>query len=427
MKSMSLIAAVLFCGCAVAIPTPEEAKRIECEAFEKFADLAVKLPPVIRMANIADYSTNKLDFALNNGLAMTRGGRIWANWIAGGDSSSSFTAGSWSDDDGETWTDVNFVIDGHDGTIAGRTNIIGTYWLDPDGILHCFTDQSMMHYDGRAGVWEAVCRNPDDAKPAWSCFRRIGDGHVINKPIVVKDGAWMMAAYNNGTWADKRDKGSFPGAFVHLARTVTVYASTDNGKSWLVRGKVKFPGWDWQEPQLVELRDGSLRMFARVNEKIGDERIGMMCADSTDGGRTWCAPVKPQDLMHVNSRFQIQRLKSGNLLLVKHGAPDRNEGRNRLTAYLSDDDGKTWKGGLVLSEGVGSYPDAFQAPDGLIYVSHDNGRPNEAEIWLHRFMEEDVLAGKIVSPRGKMNLLVSRAMASAFNKKRFGKRKGDAK
>ena len=402
-------------------PAEEETKRIEREAFERFADLAVKLPPVIRTENIAGYSTNKLDFALNNGLAMTRGGRIWANWIAGGDSSSSFTVGSWSDDGGETWTDVNFVIDGHNGTISGRTNIIGTYWLDPDGLLHCFTDQSMMHYDGRAGVWEAVCRNPDDAKPVWSAFRRIGDGHVINKPIVLKDGTWLLAAYNNGTWNDRKDKGSFPEAFANLVCTVSVYGSTDKGKTWRTRGKVKFPGFDWQEAQLLELRTGTVRLFARVNEKVGEERVGIMCADSTDGGWKWSKPVQPQGLKHANSRFQIQRLQSGNLLLVKHGVPDRNVGRNRLTAYISDDDGKTWKGGLVLSPGTGSYPDAFQAPDGLIYVSHDNVRWNEAEIWLHRFTEEDVLAGKIVSPRGKLNLLVSRAMASKFNQKRYAR------
>ena len=278
----------------------------------------------------------------------------------------------------------------------------------------------MMHFDGRAGVWEAICRNPDDVKPVWSAFRRIADGHVISKPIVLRDGVWLMAAYVNGTWSDQKDKGSHPGAFAQLARTVTVYASSDAGRTWRKRGQVVFPGPDWQEAQVIELKNGKVRLFARVSEKIAGEHVGIMCADSTDGGWTWSQPVQPAGLRHTNSRFQVQRLQSGKILLVKHGAPDRDEGRNRLTAYLSDDDGQTWKGGLVLSKGCGSYPDAFQAPDGLIYVSHDNVRWNEAEIWLHRFTEEDVLAGKIVSERGKMNLLISRAMASKFNRKRFG-------
>ena len=91
----------------------------------------------------------------------------------------------------------------------------------------------------------------------------------------------------------------------------------------------------------------------------------------------------------------------------------------RLTAYLSDDEGETWKGGLLLDEGNGSYPDLFQGPDGVIYVSHDHGRGREAEIRLHRFTEEDVLAGKIVSSRGKLGILVMRAMDSAYNRARF--------
>ena len=122
-----------------------------------------------------------------------------------------------------------------------------------------------------------------------------------------------------------------------------------------------------------------------------------------------------------NSRFQVMRLKSGRLLFVKHGLPtaggkDR-QGRDHLTAYVSDDDGTTWKGGLELFAGQASYPDCCLGPDGMIYVTHDHDRGGAAEIWLHRFTEEDVLAGRIVSSRGKLHLLVSRGMSSKRNAK----------
>ena len=117
-----------------------------------------------------------------------------------------------------------------------------------------------------------------------------------------------------------------------------------------------------------------------------------------------------------NARFQIARLKSGRLLFVKHGAPSSGgkdgQGRDRLTAYLSDDDGETWRGGLLLFEGTCSYPDACQTPDGAIFVSHDHDRAGVAEILIHRFAEEDVLAGKIVSPKSRLSMLVSRGMAN---------------
>ena len=52
-----------------------------------------------------------------------------------------------------------------------------------------------------------------------------------------------------------------------------------------------------------------------------------------------------------------------------------------------------------------------------IHVTHDHGaRDREATILYHRFNEDDVFAGRIVSPRGKIGVVVMRAMASAFNR-----------
>lgn len=42
--------------------------------------------------------------------------------------------------------------------------------------------------------------------------------------------------------------------------------------------------------------------------------------------------------------------RSGNLLLVTHGPLDQRTGREKLRAFVSDDDGKTWQGGLILDE-----------------------------------------------------------------------------
>ena len=406
-----------FCICAMA-GAAWGGKAPEVAAFEQFADLAIKLPPVIRTENLAIYSTNRLAFAMNNGLAVTRGGRIWVNWIAGGDSPDAFTAGNWSDDGGATWTDVRLVIDGHDGTVAGRNNIIGTYWLDPDGNLRLYTDQSMLHFDGRAGVWEAVCRNPDDAKPVWSAPRRIADGHVLNKPIVLRDGTWLLSAYNNATWKDRHSPMySFPGAFADLQRKVTCFASTDHGATWTARGVFAQPDGDWSESQLVELRDGRVRCFIRTSSS--KDRVGMMVSESADGGRTWTQAHPIGSMDNPTARFQVQRLKSGRWLFVCHGRPDERPGRVLLTAYLSDDEGATWKGGLLLDKGPCSYPDACQAEDGTIYVTNDHDRGGAAEIYLHRFTEDDVLAGKIVSRNGRLGMLASRGMGSAFNRRRF--------
>lgn len=400
--------------------------------YESLVRAVGDMPPVIRTTGLENYSSNRLDYVLMNGLAMTRGGRIYLNWISGEDGTGSFTAGNWSDDGGQTWTDVNLVIDGHDGTYTDRNNIIGTYWLDPDGRLRLYTDQSLFHYDRRAGVWESVCANPDDAVPVWSKPRRLCDGHVMNKPIVLRNGDWAFSAYLNDCGIFGRGAPSVGGAFADLdaLRGASCYVSSDRGKTWKRRGTVKFPGSDWQESQLLERKDGTLRVFSRVcvtDAKSGKKIGGMMASDSHDGGWTWSRPHALPSMDNVNARFQVMRLASGRLLFVCHGLPQEGGkdgvGRVRLSAYLSDDDGASWQGGLVLDPTFGSYPDAFQSPDGTICVAHDHGRGSEAEIWFHRFTEEDVLAGKIVSRNGRLRILAFRGMASERNKRRFGRSK----
>ena len=168
-----------------------------------------------------------------NGLAMTSGGRLWVSWIAGGDSPDAFTVASRSDDGGLTWSDVELVIDGHGmkptrGNPVGRTNIIGTFWLDPDGKFHLFTDQTTFQFDGRAGIWESVCEDPDATETRWSPPRRIGHGHLINKPIILSDGSWAMSGYLNTQWKNHGFLGDGD-AFRNLdhERGATCYVSTE--------------------------------------------------------------------------------------------------------------------------------------------------------------------------------------------------------
>jgi len=156
---------------------------------------------------------------------------------------------------------------------------------------------------------------------------------------------------------------------------------------------------------IVQRKDGSLWMLARTAKGIMESR-------SRDGGRTWSVP-EDSAIKHPNARFHIRRLASGRLLLIKHGNKiDTHNGRVQLSAWLSDDDGKTWNGGLVLDERNGiSYPDGFQAPDAAIYISYDRNRSTDGEILLARFTEQDILAKKLVTPKSKLKLLISRPLA----------------
>ena len=123
---------------------------------------------------------------------------------------------------------------------------------------------------------------------------------------------------------------------------------------------------------------------------------------SRDGGRTWSPPELSRTLSGPNTRFFIRRLKSGRLLLVNN---DSTVKRERMTAYLSEDDGLTWPYRLLLYEDADvSYPDGTEAPDGRLYLIYDYARNRGGYIFLARITEADILAGKPVSPNSVRSL-----------------------
>jgi hypothetical protein len=384
--------------------TPAEVRAFEMDVMRRVADLAL-IPPTLNTSPLPQYDYDKLDYGMTIGIERTPKGRLWACWVAGGDSPKAFFVLATSDDDGETWSKPRLVVDAHSKNLPmDRSVLVGNLWTDPLGRLWLIFDQSMDMFDGRAGVWMARCDNPDAEKPTWSTPRRIWHGVTLNKPTVLANGEWMLPIS-----LDQREGfGPFKGQFKELdpLRGANVFVSTDQGATWQRRGAVTFPNPDWHEHMIVERRDGSLWMLARTAK-------GIMQTTSTDGGRTWAAPTEPPGIRQPNARFHIRRLASGKLLLVKHGDKvDAHEGRVQLSAWLSDDDGKSWQGGLVLDERKGiSYPDGFQAPDGTIYISYDRNRATDGEILLARFTEADVLAKQLTGPKSKLKLLISRPLA----------------
>jgi|GEM_PF-522016 len=392
---------IVAAGGVVVAADQSDAERIR--AMETIAEAAL-VPPVLNTSPLPEYGYDRLDYGMTIGVERTHGGRLWACWVAGGDSPKAFFVLATSDDDGETWSDPRLVVDSHDDKLPRpRSILVGNLWTDPLGRLWLIFDQSIDMFDGRAGVWAAVCENPDADVPVWSKPRRIWHGVTLNKPTVLSSGEWMLPIS-----LDQRGGfGPFKGCFSELdpLRGANVFVSTDHGATWERRGGVKVPEPDWHEHMIVERHDGSLWMLART-------RKGIVESTSSDRGATWSKPVASA-IKHPVARFHIRRLESGRLLLVKHGATiDQHEGRSQLTAWLSDDDGKSWRGGLMLDERKGiSYPDGFQAPDGTIYISYDRNRSTDGEILLARFTEGDVLARKLTGAKSKLRMLISRPLA----------------
>jgi len=372
-------------------------------ALASHLDRSLEAIPV-NHAPRTEYSERVLNYAMARGIEQTRGGRMWAAWVAGGDNDRAFIVTATSDDRGVTWSKPRFVIhskDLEDVSLRRRARV-SNFWTDPAGRLWFFYDQSMASYDGRAGLWAITCDNPDAARPVWSAPRRIWHGSMLNKPIVLKNGDWLAPVT---LWSRNKISAPLRDEYRELDddRMAHAFVSTDRGATWQRRGGVRIPESDFDEHMLVELRDGRIWLLARSARGIAE-------SFSTDGGRTWSAPKVR--FPHVSSRFFIRRLASGNLLLVRHGSMnERTAGRSHLRAFLSEDDGATWKGGLLLDERERvSYPDGFQARDGAIHVVYDRDRANAREILMARFTEANVLAGDFSGRDAQARLLVHKAM-----------------
>jgi len=389
--------------------TPEEidaferdvAANIKTLTQREICDLAL-VPPILNTKPLPEYDYDQLDYGMTIGIARTSKGRIWTCWVAGGDGPRGFFVLNRSEPDGVTFSKPMLVINMHERGLPPRTTLVGNLWTDPSGELWLFFNQSIGHWDGRDGVWVTTCENPDADKPQWSRPRRICHGFLLSKPTILNNGEWILPV-------EFLSSKVFPK--LKKYQGVNVLVSKDKGATWEWRSTASFPNSMWVEPMIVELKDGRLWLLARTFAFV-------MQRFSSDGGHTWTDPSLPT-FRHPRARFFIRRLSSGRILLIKHGrtideipfkSPDYGiKNRSHLTAWLSEDEGKTWLGGLMLDDRATiSYPDGFQAPDGTLHISYDRNRAKDGEILMARFTEADVLARKVVSPNAKLRMLISR-------------------
>lgn len=379
----------------------------EQEKKNWLADLPLTLEPLpMRTENLEDYTYQKLDYAMIAGMDRTPGGRLWVAWFGGGDSDKGYMLLASSDDEGKTWSQPRGLLR-PDPTPHGFTHrvLVGNLWTDPLGRLWCFYDRSLSYFDGRGGTWATVCANPDADKPVWSHPQRLWQGMALNKPVVLRNGEWLLPV---SLWGRECIHHIASDTFKEFDgwRMANVLVSKDQGASWHWRGKVAAEQRIFDEPMFIERADGSLLMLIRTG-------YGIARTVSLDGGRNWTTP-QHSDIPHVSARFFLRKLSSGRTLLVKHGGfteATRAYGRTHLTAWLSDDDGENWYGGLVLDERKNiSYPDGFQSPDGRIFIAYDRERAAERELYLAVFTEEDIKAGAEVSGRSRLCGLISKAL-----------------
>lgn len=139
--------------------------------------------------------------------------------------------------------------------------------------------------------------------------------------------------------------------------------SDDDGKTW--RPGSPLVGRGPIQPALAKKKDGTLVAYLRDS---GDYPNRVHYSESADQGQSWTPSVKT-DIPNTAS-VETLVLQNGLWLFVGN---DINGGRTRLSLYVSDDEGKTWKRKYRLEDqekGGYSYPCVIQSANGLIHITY---------------------------------------------------------
>jgi len=361
---------------------------------------SISVRPIVQAPDVAHLPMTRKHEGIPSLAVSPKNGRFWCVWYGGptgGEDSNNYLVLSTRAADEKSWHEV-LVVD-PDG--AGPLRAFDPeVWIAPDGRLivfwserHCpLAASSKNPYSGgeadpkNDGLWMmALSAESEPCSNALPVPRKIACGVMMCKPIADADGTWLLPVSN---W--REDVSS------------VIWATKDAGRTFVRRGGTGLPKDErlYDEQNVVRLKDGTLEFWTRTRSS------GIWTARSTDDGMTW-TPYTFR-MQHTSSRFFLRRLPSGALLLVRHGAIDSNVGRRDLTAFVSDDEGRTWIGGLLLDARAGvSYPDGDIAPDGTIFVVHDRDRLTSREILVSTFTEGDVRARRDVSGRVRLCEVVS--------------------
>ena len=142
--------------------------------------------------------------------------------------------------------------------------------------------------------------------------------------------------------------------------------SDDGGKSW--QASKPIVGLGNIHPTVTIKKDGGLVAFMRDNGRAPKRIIQ---ATSEDEGMTWSVG-KDMKLPNPGASVAAVTLSNGHWVMVYN---DTQIGRHSLVASITRDEGKTWKGELVLDrakayEGNFGYPCVVQGKDDTLHVTY---------------------------------------------------------
>lgn len=254
-----------------------------------------------------------------------------------GDHDSASIAGRHSSDGGRTWTaeDVSIVTGEGDMNVMSvslrrlKDGRIALFYLRKNSIADCRPCLRYSSDEGKTWSKQPVCI------PAEGYY-------VLNndRAVQLHSGRIVLPVAHHP---------SVNGEFGSRGIAMT-FLSDDLGKTWRSSGtRLESSSPDragYQEPGVVELKDGRLMMFIRT--QLGRQYLSF----SRDGGETW-SEARASEILSPLSPASIERIPTtGHLLMVwnDHSVADDSARasaatggkRTPLTVAISKDEGRTW-------------------------------------------------------------------------------------
>lgn len=345
----------------------------------------MKACPVLYSPSDEKYDEKKQTFQGCPTIAITKNGRIFVGWYAGGlrePSLDNYNTLCFSDDGGKSFKKNCIVIPSERERLVQALDI--QLFVSPENKLYVFWVQNdVIHYtdvlgategmfgedyifnDGTHAQFYMVCDNPDADEIVFSEPQYFEFGFLRCKPTVLKSGRWLLFNYDQ-----LNDRYGYSVTDDKLKTHRRLYG----GK------KISTP---FDESMAYQRDDGSVRLLARTSTGLTAESI------SYDDGETWTDGAETE-IFNSNTRLYVSKTATGRVLLVNNEPP---VGRTNMTLMLSDDDGKSFAYKKLIDGRTSlSYPDADEY-NGRFYLVYDRERTGVSEIILCTFTEEDIING----------------------------------